>query len=98
MKPLFCASPQGACLSDGGVWYRTWAPVAARVAVQVRSPQNRVIELSRSRDGYFQGLDELGQAGDLYLYQLDNAQSVPDPASRWQPQGVHGPSMVMDPS
>src|SRR5262249_33843605 len=36
--------------------------------------------------------------GQRYLYRLDNGPDRPDPASRWQPEGVHGPSAVDDPS
>ena len=59
----------------------------------------RYVTLERERDnetGFFSGRDEHGQAGDLYWYQLDG-RLAPDPASRFQPHGVDGPSAVIDP-
>jgi maltooligosyltrehalose trehalohydrolase len=47
-------------------------------------------------DGFLQGRDEQGKAGDLYWIQLGD-QLLPDPASRFQPRGVDGPSQVIDP-
>jgi maltooligosyltrehalose trehalohydrolase len=40
----------------------------------------------------------LGAPGDLYQFVLDQGETLPDPASRWQPEGVHGPSKVIDPT
>jgi len=54
--------------------------------------------MTRNADGFFEVHDEKGRAGDLYKYRLDGIHHFPDPASRWQPNGVHGPSMVVDPS
>ena len=47
--------------------------------------------------GYFQGIHHGGGAGDTYKYQLGGSTLFPDPSSRWQPEGVHGRSMVIDP-
>lgn len=82
----------------GGVGYRVWAPVARSVEVEVllHGAVARRIALSESGPGIYSGLDEEGRAGDLYRYRLDGGQSFPDPASAWQPFGVHGPSMVVD--
>jgi maltooligosyltrehalose trehalohydrolase len=48
-------------------------------------------------DGYFRA-DVPAQAGERYRYRLDGGDELPDPASRWQPEGVHGPSALVDPS
>ncbi len=53
--------------------------------------------LAAEGDGYFSGLAAGAAAGDLYRYRLDGADLFPDPASRFQPQGPHGPSAVVDP-
>lgn len=53
--------------------------------------------LDREAGGYFAGLVEDASEGTLYRYRLDHRNRFPDPASRFQPQGPHGPSMVIDP-
>jgi maltooligosyltrehalose trehalohydrolase len=56
------------------------------------------IALQPEADGYFAGLVPAATAGTLYRYRLDgDAKLYPDPASRFQPQGPHGPSQVIDP-
>jgi maltooligosyltrehalose trehalohydrolase len=54
--------------------------------------------LQRSADGTFGGTFDTVRTGDLYMYLLDGDGPYPDPCSRYQPQGVHGPSAVVDPS
>ena len=91
---------QGAELGGGGVHYRTWCK-HDRVDVLVLDGQGdllRVIRLDREGGGYFSGIDNEGAAGDLYRYRFGDSQGWPDPASRFQPTGVHGPSMVIDPT
>ena len=58
----------------------------------------REIALAPCSGHYFHGRDPIGAGADLYKFQLDGGQSLPDPASHWQPEGVHGPSMVIDSS
>jgi maltooligosyltrehalose trehalohydrolase len=89
---------QGAELIDGQVHYRTWAPgktVEAVVYDSHGSPA-RTIGLREEGDGYCSAIDLQGRAGDLYKFQFDT-KAWPDPASRFNPQGVHGPSEVVDP-
>ncbi|HEY2341626.1 MAG TPA: alpha-amylase family glycosyl hydrolase, partial [Chthoniobacteraceae bacterium] len=93
--------PQGAEITPDGVRYRVWAPACRRIEVEIQTPdgrQKRFVALEPREDGYFQGSDPEGRAGDLYQYRLDERRSRPDPSSRWQPRGVHGPSMVIDPA
>jgi len=93
--------PLGAEVSADGVHYRVWAPQVAALSVEVQSGEVRSLRefsLAPSGQHFFHGHDPLGAAGDRYKFRLDGAQSLPDPASRWQPDGVHGPSMVIDPS
>ncbi len=83
-----------------GVRYRVWAPKASALDVRVLDPYGRLLRtvpLQPAGDSYFAGLDPDGATGDLYLFRIDGARCLPDPASRWQPQGVHGPSMVIAP-
>jgi maltooligosyltrehalose trehalohydrolase len=84
-----------------GVEFRTWAPAAKAVEAVIFGPDDqeiRTIRLGRGAEGCFTGLDTSGKPGDLYMYRLDGERRFPDPASRWQPRGVHGPSMVVDAS
>ena len=91
---------QGADMVKGGVRYRTWCE-HERVDALIVGNQDQVLRtlpLEPEGDGYFSTLDQSGRAGDLYRYRLGNTGDWPDPASRAQPLGVHGPSMVVDPS
>jgi maltooligosyltrehalose trehalohydrolase len=60
-------------------------------------PFKETVPLTRTGEGYFEAEVENVPAGTLYRYRLDGAKERPDPASRFQPQGVHGPSQVIDP-
>jgi maltooligosyltrehalose trehalohydrolase len=91
--------PQGADLVAEGVRYRVWARGARQVEAIVWSGDEppRVAPLLLDASGYFHGVDHQGQAGDLYKFRIDGGNEYPDPASRWQPEGVHGRSAVIDP-
>src|SRR5215203_2461227 len=91
---------QGAeVIEAGGVHYRTWCKhdCVSVLIVNVKKRVLRSVTLHSEADGYFSGVDEEGAAGDLYQYRFGESQGWPDPASRYQPKGVHGPSMVIDP-
>jgi maltooligosyltrehalose trehalohydrolase len=93
---VFRRRPVGAEVVRAGVHFRVWAPAAARVSVVI--DPSREHELERERDGYFSALIRDAEAGDRYRYRLDGGDAYPDPASRFQPEGPHGPSEVIDPS
>jgi maltooligosyltrehalose trehalohydrolase len=81
------------------VFFRVWSPGRDDVSVQIVSPPGpRLIPLSREAGGYFTGTADNVQPGSLYFYVLDRNDRYPDPASRFQPEGVHGPSQVIDPN
>lgn len=92
---------QGPEWDGAGVSYRTWAVGKREVSVAVLNPQGELLRRLplRKEEGedYYSGYDPQGQPGDLYKYELDG-QLFPDPASRFQPFGVHGPSQVVDAS
>jgi len=105
--------PIGAEVTSHGTHFRVWAPDHERVDVLLgddalasneRSPDaparraSRVVALVREDDGYFSGHVEGAGEGTLYRYRLDGGETFPDPASRYQPRGPHGPSSVIDPS
>jgi maltooligosyltrehalose trehalohydrolase len=72
-----------------------WAPFRRKVEVQLLGPPPRRISLARGERGYFQAeLSGVGP-GERYLLHLDGGRGLPDPASRSQPEGVHGPSELV---
>lgn len=73
--------------------FALWAPDARSVSLQLE--QQPAVELLPEADGWFTGLAPC-QAGDRYRYRIDDTLQVPDPASRYQPEGVQGPSQVVD--
>src|SRR5688572_30448555 len=76
-----------------GVHYRVWAPKHETLSVVV---SGREIAMARAADGVFTAIDERGRAGDLYQFKLPDGKTLPDPGTHFQPQGVHGPSEVID--
>jgi maltooligosyltrehalose trehalohydrolase len=83
----------------GGASFRVWAPRRGRVEVVIESgpAAGRAFPLETAGDGWHEGLVREAVPGTLYRYRLDGAGPFPDPASRRQPQGVHGPSQIVDP-
>lgn len=90
----------GAELSpQGGFHFRVWAPIRKRVAVVLEGPHTEgEFPLSAEGDGFFStGIPDC-EVGTLYRFRLDDDPMLyPDPASRFQPDGPHGPSQVIDP-
>ena len=74
--------------------FRLWAPKARNVEVDLQEGQR--VPLEAVENGYFEAVVENAGPGTRYLYHLDGGDGRPDPASRFQPEGVHGPSMVID--
>ena len=93
--------PVGAeVLPDGGVHFRVWAPHAglAKVVFETTAGASSALELKEEPDGYFTVVAPAIGAGALYRFRLDHCDSLmPDPASRFQPNGPLGPSMIIDP-
>jgi maltooligosyltrehalose trehalohydrolase len=89
--------PIGAEVREGGVHFRVWAPRRRRVEV-VLEPAGQLIALEPEPHGYYSGRAAGVGAGALYRFRLDGDNyHYPDPASRFQPEGPHGPSQVVDP-
>jgi maltooligosyltrehalose trehalohydrolase len=81
------------------VHFRVWAPRARRVEVVLDMKPDAPFALTAEKDGYFSGLMTDVGAGTRYSFRLDGDGTVlPDPASRFQPEGPHGVSEVVDPS
>ena len=80
---------------NGRTHVRLWAPAVASVAVVVAGKGET--PLQRDSDGYFAGTID-ATPGDWYEFRLDDRERLyPDPASRYQPEGPHGPSEIVDP-
>src|SRR5581483_9285128 len=87
-------------VAGGGTHFRVWAPRSRHVKVQLGDSgpgSPREFELGAESDGYFSGQIAEAHPGMRYRYRLDSG-SFPDPASRFQPEGPHGPSQIVDPS
>ena len=92
--------PVGAEVTARGVDFRVWAPERRRVAVVFAEGFEGLASLTLEPEagGYFSGTAEGARAGALYWYRLDDeADLLPDPASRFQPEGPMGPSEAVDP-
>jgi len=92
-------------LAHGGVRFRVWAPKRSRVEVLLetlgrgrKKGASRALPLNAEGAGYFSGVVPEARAGDRYRYRLDGQDTYPDPASRFQPEGPFGPSLVVDPT
>lgn len=87
--------PIGADVAEGRTHFRVWAPLPRKVELVVG---DRALPMHAEENGYYSlTVDGVGH-GELYHYSLDGEDYVyPDPASRFQPHGPHGRSMVIDP-
>lgn len=80
------------------VRFKVWAPLVEKFSVEITSQKKtRMIRLDKNDRGYFEGIGQGVHDGDCYFYVLDGKSRFPDPASRFQPFGVHGPSQIIDP-
>jgi maltooligosyltrehalose trehalohydrolase len=96
--PAWRRLPIGAVpAADGGVHFRVWAPRRRSVAV-VLDDSRHATPLAVEPAGYHSGVVAEARAGSTYRFLLDDELTLADPASRFQPDGPHGPSMVIDPA
>jgi maltooligosyltrehalose trehalohydrolase len=85
-------------LDDGRVRFRLWAPAAETVELSILGLAPEAdIAMGREDNGWFGIVTELAAGGTYYQFRIDGELKVSDPASRFQPQDVHGPSQVIDP-
>ncbi len=93
--------PAGAfLLPGGGALFRLWAPGCATVGLLLEGPgvQGGILSMTSEAEGWFELSVPTAGPGTLYYFVLPDGMKVPDPASRFQPQDVHGPSEVIDPA
>ena len=89
----------GAVPSQDGVRFRLWAPEARELSLVLHDGKAAGTHpLARVDGGLFETWVRGAAPGDTYAYRLDDGPPRPDPASRFQPEGVHGPSQIVDPS
>lgn len=84
-------------LPDGSTRFRVWAPLAERLEVKIIGDTPRRVEMQRGARDIYEAIVPGASAGADYLYVINDEKERPDPVSRWQPRGVHGPSRVVDP-
>jgi maltooligosyltrehalose trehalohydrolase len=86
----------GAEVAGAGVHFRVWAPI--RKTLEVVFDAGDSVPLQADGSGYFSGLAPNARVGSRYRYRLDGGETAPDPASRFQPEGPHGSSEIVDAS
>ncbi|MEN8516951.1 malto-oligosyltrehalose trehalohydrolase [Burkholderia sp. RS02] len=91
----FASSFGATCIDAGRTRFRLWAPASRTAAVDLHGGPS--VAMTAAGDGWFDAVAPCGP-GALYRYVLDGDLAVPDPASRFQPYDVHGPSQVVDPA
>jgi maltooligosyltrehalose trehalohydrolase len=87
--------PVGGQLHDAGAAFRVWSDTHESVSVVLKQREHK---LSSDGDGYFLGSVEGAREGDTYSFLINGEGPFPDPASRFQPEGPHGPSQLVDPN
>ena len=86
----------GSRVESSGVQFRLWAPRLEQVQIAILEAQPRVLPMQAEDDGEFSVFANGLRAGADYVFQTGESRRFPDPVSRWQPAGVHGPSRVVD--
>jgi maltooligosyltrehalose trehalohydrolase len=86
--------PYGAEITPDGVRFALWAPTAGDVSLVLNDVE---LPLSADKDGWYRVVSADARPGSRYGYRIDGNLTVPDPASRFQPDDVHGLSLVVDP-
>jgi maltooligosyltrehalose trehalohydrolase len=94
MPPVFGAVP-----SHDGTRFAVWGPPGARLELTLLDGAAAGTHaLAPGASGLFETWVPRAAAGDRYVFRIDGEGPFPDPASRFQPDGVHGPSQIVDPA
>jgi len=83
-------------LGDGSYGFLLWSPYHEQIKLKIVSPTVALYPMRPCTDGYFEVVAEGLEEGTRYVYVLPDGREFPDPASRWQPDGVHGSSALVD--
>jgi maltooligosyltrehalose trehalohydrolase len=81
---------------NGRCEFRVWAPLLRQLGLRILGPGERDLSLEKDEAGYWQTTVDEVPPGSRYWYMLEGSTRRPDPASQFQPEGVHGPSEVID--
>src|SRR5690554_2083303 len=76
--------------------FRVWAPDKNEMQLHLVYPVEKILEMHKADGGYFELELEGIEQGTRYFYRPEHESSLPDPASHYQPEGVHGPSEVVN--
>ena len=83
-------------LGDGKCEFILWAPLSNHVAAKIVKPEARIVPMTKGDDGYWTTVCDQVFPGSHYYFVLEENRELPDPASHYQPEGVHGPSCLVD--
>jgi maltooligosyltrehalose trehalohydrolase len=76
--------------------FRVWAPLKKSMSLHIVAPVEALHSMQKEEEGYWSfALDGI-PAGTRYYFVPDEEGDFPDPASPYQPEGVHGPSELID--
>lgn len=82
-------------LGDGRCRFLVWAPNVERLDLKLLDPEPRLLSMSKQQRGYYELTVDGVEPGSRYFFRIDDDRDRPDPASRFQPEGVHRPSAVV---
>jgi len=95
--PTYPPTLGATCLGNGACRFLVWAPHVERVDLKLLTPNERWLPMRPRERGYFEVVAAGVGPGTRYGFRLDGQRDRPDPASRFQPDGVHRASAVVDP-
>ena len=82
-------------IDNNSCLFSVWAPERENIVLHIVHPSEQKIRMKKVEDGYFSSKVSGIIGGCRYFYRLDD-KDIPDPASHFQPEGVHGPSQVVN--
>lgn len=88
---------QGASRLPGGEWeFVLWAPFQPEVTLHICEPRQSRVRMHPGSCGYYSAIVEGLDPDSSYFYELLDGRNLPDPASRFQPNGIHAASQIVD--
>ncbi len=86
----------GVNLINGGLEFVVWAPFLKKLELKIVSPKEKIITMEVDENGYWRTFIDHANSEIRYFYKLKDKGERPDPASHFQPEGVHGCSQVLN--
>lgn len=81
---------------NGRCGFTVWSPFANTVSLKIVSPYEKIIPMEKDAWGYWNTVVDRVREMPSYFYRINDEKDRPDPASHYQPEGVHGPSRVIN--